>query len=870
MNASGELARWRFASRLARREVRRRPGRTVLVALLVAVPVAGMTIFGVLARSGAEDDWFVRDQPDSTDLVVTRSIDQAIELDDHLPSGASTSEMLTVWASVEASAGIVPVVQFWDEGNFGTGSVLSTTMGREPQNSEVWLTSKLADELGVTVGDALALDHPDGVWTVAGIGESRRSSGERLIVMPDLPVDQFREGIVQRVTLIDLPPDVTPDEVDQIGWELRSMFIEDDAGTWAWWIETDESSDTDLAPLAWNWVAGTVGLAATGIIISAAFATSARRQLVTIGLLSSNGSSERLTRRMIALQGAWTGVAGSVVGLVIGLVVLIAGRSTIERVRGHAFSSYQFGAGYLLLVAATGVVASTIAALVPARTASKVPVMAALAGRRPLGAVPPRLVSRGLALSALGALLLVMAAVSSDGGVIPTTGAILGGVLVLVGMCCCSPLAVDWMGRASGSLKGSWRLAGRGLGRTRTRSAAVVTAIAVIAALTTGGAAVAATANDDDGPGQLPADAFALIPNRDYVGDPADEIDLGPSPNRSVDDSMIATIERLAPSSSWHPRRVATWDPAPIPVDAYGGWSSGLTFVEFVIGDEAMMDLYDLSTAERDALDEVGLLALSPDYAWTGATSGGVLRIPTEQGDVALDFEVRDYVVDSMRGDDNGFDGVRGFDAFMITEAAARAAGFDIVTRGGFARSDTPLTESQRFALQEAIYGFGVNGLGQYYRDVPTPPGEEGSQWNLQFDWPDDGPSSRAIQGIMVAIALVLTLLVVAIGLTLAAAEGANERDVLVAIGGRPGTMRSMAGAKATMLTFTGVVLAVPFGLLPTLAVIRAIDNRLAIPWLVIGALVVVVPLLAGGAAWAVSAIAQRARPVRMSDLAFD
>jgi len=30
---------WRFATRLARREVRRRPGRTLLVMLLVAIPV---------------------------------------------------------------------------------------------------------------------------------------------------------------------------------------------------------------------------------------------------------------------------------------------------------------------------------------------------------------------------------------------------------------------------------------------------------------------------------------------------------------------------------------------------------------------------------------------------------------------------------------------------------------------------------------------------------------------------------------------------------------------------------------------------------------------------------------------------------------
>ena len=40
-----------LAARLARREVRRRPGRTALVALLVALPVAGMVMSVVLFRT---------------------------------------------------------------------------------------------------------------------------------------------------------------------------------------------------------------------------------------------------------------------------------------------------------------------------------------------------------------------------------------------------------------------------------------------------------------------------------------------------------------------------------------------------------------------------------------------------------------------------------------------------------------------------------------------------------------------------------------------------------------------------------------------------------------------------------------------------
>ena len=83
------------------------------------------------------------------------------------------------------------------------------------------------------------------------------------------------------------------------------------------------SSDTDTKVrevLAWSWVIGALSLAVTGIIVAAAFATSARRQLVTVGLLSSNGAPEGVIRRSLALQGSWTGLVGSLLGVAAGLV----------------------------------------------------------------------------------------------------------------------------------------------------------------------------------------------------------------------------------------------------------------------------------------------------------------------------------------------------------------------------------------------------------------------------------------------------------------------------------------------------------------------------------------------------------------------
>jgi hypothetical protein len=137
------------------------------------------------------------------------------------------------------------------------------------------------------------------------------------------------------------------------------------------------------------------------------------------------------------------------------------------------------------------------------------------------------------------------------------------------------------------------------------------------------------------------------------------------------------------------------------------------------------------------------------------------------------------------------------------------------------------------------------------------------------LDVPHDAP-----WGWMLA-ALLFTLLVVAVGLTLSAAESRDERDVLVAVGAKPATLRRVAGQKAAMMALAGTALSVPTGLVPVIMVLRPLRQApgelpLDIPWLVIGMLVVSVPIVAGVVTWGSSVIAQRVRPVRMSTLALD
>ena len=50
----------------------------------------------------------------------------------------------------------------------------------------------------------------------------------------------------------------------------------------------------------------------------------------------------------------------------------------------------------------------------------------------------------------------------------------------------------------------------------------------------------------------------------------------------------------------------------------------------------------------------------------------------------------------------------------------------------------------------------------------------------------------------------------------------------------------------------------------------RTLDEPFHMPWLALAGLVFVVPAIAGPTSWAASTVAQRFRPVRMSNFSFD
>ena len=902
---------WRFASRLARREVRRRPGRTILVMLLVVVPVIGMAAGSVLYRTGRDSaEMSASRQYGTADLVLSSALPMPEFLDPaelverpsspDLPAGSRTTDVVTTYTNVSADIEGTVVTRAVGFGDVDlndpiTSPTVEISDGRAPRaGGEVLLSSDVADRFGVSVGDEIRFVRPDLDLVLVGIGRQASSYGSSIMVVTGFDRELFRSpDFVGVQTLVDLPDGVTDQQFDGLVRDFeRSGVSAVDPAQWAYYDDGATTRD-----LAWGWVAGVVALVAVGIVIAAAFATSARRQLVTIGQLSANGAPERLVRRTMGLQGLWTGLFGALLGVFLALAgLLLAHRTGLgDRFFDHRVPSLTIVPLDMAVIVVTATAAAMIAALVPARSAARIPVLSALAGRRPVSTPPSWMAPVGVTSFVIGLFLLGGSTSVDQPGDFEAMLALIGALSVLAGIVCASPLIVAAVGNIGSRAGGVVRLAARSLGRSRTRSAAVLTAIATVGALATAGATVAPTATDDGYDPDLKeltlgfsndvyAGAYAsevpITAERDTVYDPP------PAIPTELPIDIRQGVERVLPDAEWIPITRTIDDPLPFRLETgetvfpEGFGAAGLPLVGSVtVVDPVVEGLLDLSPEQQQILDDTGVLGLTPflDEIAIVSPSGPVI-VELRSSIEALGF---DGVPQTLEESDR---------AFKVVEARRRTLNDEIVVTPEFAAENdlatavqvyvidnpTDLTDVQRDALNDLQGGFGGQDA---FAPEATAPGYEtlsgidvvdGGWWYPSFEWPNQQTPEALIQLAVIVASLLLVLSVVAIGLSLAATESRDERDVLHAVGASPKTLRRVSAAKAWVLTTGAAVVAVPAGYVTIFVITKAGDTRAPFPFFVAGALLVGIPLIAGGATLVVSAVAQRFRPATYATLAFE
>ena len=149
-----------------------------------------------------------------------------------------------------------------------------------------------------------------------------------------------------------------------------------------------------------------LGMLLIALVSVGGFTVLAQRRLRSIGMLESNGATDRHVRLVVRANGTVVGLVGAAGGLVLGLVVWLAYRPSLEQSAHHVIGT--FALPWIIVAAAMvlAVVATFFAASRPARAITRVPVVAALSGRP----APPRQIHRsaipGIAFLVVAFLLL--------------------------------------------------------------------------------------------------------------------------------------------------------------------------------------------------------------------------------------------------------------------------------------------------------------------------------------------------------------------------------------------------------------------------------------------------------------------------------
>jgi putative ABC transport system permease protein len=637
-------------------------------------------------------------------------------------------------------------------------------------------------------------------------------------------------------------------------------------------------------------VSGTVASLATvvaAIVGACAFAVGVRRRIREIGMLGAIGATPRQLGRLLRREGLLIGLGGALVGAGLAVVLSVVALPLAERIVDRDLQLVLTPA-VIALPAAVGAVGTLLAAAWPARTAARVPVVTALAGRVPLGHVATWVPVAGAVAAVAGVALLADVATSTS----TSTGAdalqLLAAVLLAtLGTATLGLPVLDLGGRLADRLPLLGRLALRDAARQRTRSAAAVAALVPVLALPVAGGAIYATefGSGFDGPGYS-VDGVELqqLPYRDP----------GPSDLALVDGPYVDGVRRqVPPSAAFVSDVLELLNGTAVAADVVRLGAPDLPDTASVVLPYLPDGTIDVAAADESVAGPFGgawgttvtlatpellaALGLAPDAVPAdgallfAAADGGTLpaevtQLPVVQFDptVSSDTGVPPLTVLGRveLARDTSVTGRVGL-GVLVDPAAADRLGLIEAGRSTLLQLDGVPTRAEAFDVEQ-LNGFGTGPERGYVQLSPAVP-----FWQT--------PRGIALGIALGMLAAVLGISVVA-GMTSALAATESDEDVrkAVALGASPSLRWRLHGLQAWWHTVISATLGSGLGLAVAWAFLRAqqaavtvsdLDGgsdvllpavTLDVPWLAVTAWVVLVPVLVG----LVIAAAMRPAPV--------
>lgn len=473
------VARW--AWRMFRREWRQ---QVLVLSLLIVVLAATVVGLGLAANASASSDA----RFGSADyLVIVPGTDPSLGADvAKLTARFATAEVIH-HASVPVPGSVTPI-DVRDQSPSGplTSTTLRLDAGRYPTRAgEIAVTDGVASMFGLAVGSPWSVDGH--AWKVVGIVEN--------------PLDLLEDLAIVAPGTIASPQTVSVLGVRPSGGDLRGLGID---GAQVSLRTNNQNAQATVTVL----LLGVIGSIFVGLVAVAGFSVIAQRRLRGIGLLGALGATTRNIRLALLANGALVGAAGAVAGAVIGMVAWVAAVPAFERAVNHRID--PLNQSWLAIVGAMilAVVTSVLGSWWPARSASRTPIVSALA-TRPAPPRAPHLLALPGATVAAGGLAEVAFVPSSQ-----TLLLVLGIGATVVGMLLVVPGTTSLLAAAGTRAPVAVRLAVRDLDRYRARSggavAAASLAVGISVAISVGAGAAQVSANAAAGGGNLPGNEMVI------------------------------------------------------------------------------------------------------------------------------------------------------------------------------------------------------------------------------------------------------------------------------------------------------------------------------------------------------------------------
>ncbi|WP_098007598.1 FtsX-like permease family protein [Streptomyces sp. sk226] len=782
---------------------------------------------------------------------------------------------------------------------------IELTDGAYPRaRDEIAATTAFAEASGLSIGDTVTVRGPEQTYTLTGTVELPADlRADSLYALPGSVIAPWQKAADRDEAilppqpsdpkwLVKGPPGAGVTWQDILAANERGVVVKSRQVA----LDPPPDSEVPMSALSNGYstevettaaVLTVAAMAVLEIVLLAgpAFAVGARRSRRQLGLVGACGGSRGQVRAVVLAGGAVLGGAGAVAGVGAGFGLTALFRPMIEDYTGSRFGELTVRPWEIVGIAALGLATGVLAALAPAIVAGRQSVLESLTGRR-----GTRRGSRVLPVAGVIAIAAGVA-VAVYGGVAGDTAFVAGGsVLAELGVLACIPVIVGFLGRLGRRLPLTPRIAlrdaARNRGRTAPAVAAVMAAVAgsvAIATYTSSSAAeqaydhvpnmtpgtLALAAADTGADAELPRSRAAVEQNYPVSGKAADFGRVWAGSDCSVyyqDENDCGELQLVKPTGAGHScplkgkgaKELAlrlSADEHKRTMNSPACMDENYTMVAFgtgehkiVIGGPDVLDTYVKldDPAAAKALDEGTPVLLNSAYARNGeitlkathtysdrdrenrARHPGKARTTTDR--------LKVYVAPDRYA---ATPGIR----MVMPRQTAEGLGLHVEDYGSFYTLGREATDAERQAAYAAL-------------------DQAGNKAYLMASDEELRTEDDTILLILALFAGVVTLGAAAITTGLSKADAEADLTTLSAVGAPPGLRRSLSGFQCLVVAATGVLLGTAAGLVPAIA-LRLTDLRAALaemradpmqsaytpivmPWGTIALLALVVPVLAG------------------------